>query len=125
MNRNGQKGFTLVELMIVLGILGLILAGIVTFVVYVVIGKTAISYAESQTVSDIAAVEYLENQGYRNVRLIETYRVNPQDVDCMPADNAAFRLSGQDSDGVSHPSLTVCCLGSVGETPRCVLVSNQ
>ena len=120
-NRN-NKGFTLVELMIVLVFILIILGGIVTFVIYVVIGKTAVSYAESQTVSDIEAVQYLEGQGYRNVRLIETYRVNPKEIGCMPADNAAFRLSGQ-SDGVMSDSIMLCCLGSINESPRCVVIA--
>ncbi len=119
-----QKGFTLVELMTVLVFILIILGGIVTFVMYVVIGKTAVSYAESQTVSDIAAVEYLESHGYKDVRLIETYRINPETLGCMPADNAAFRLSGRDSDGILHSSLTLCCLGSVGEAPRCALMTS-
>lgn len=120
--RNGQKGFTLVELMIVLFILDFV-GCVITLAVYFFIGKTVLSYGESHTVSNIEAVKYLEGQGYREVRLIETYRISPQDVGCLPADNAAFQLSGQDSEGVSHPSITLCCLGSMGEAPRCAMVT--
>ncbi|MBI2474026.1 prepilin-type N-terminal cleavage/methylation domain-containing protein [Candidatus Uhrbacteria bacterium] len=119
-----QKGFTLVELMIVVFILGFV-GCVITLVVYFFIGKTVLSYGESHTVSNIAAVKYLESQGYRDVRLIETHRVNPEDVGCMPADNVAFQLRGYDmKEMVFRDSVYLCCIGSVGEAPRCALMTS-
>ena len=114
-----QKGFISADLLAILIIFGIVGC--------VICGMYSSTLSESRiAVSDIAAVEYLEGRGYKNVRLIEVYRFNPQNMGCMPAENAAFRLNGYDTEGmIFRESVHLCCLGSVGETPRCVILSEN
>ncbi|PJA45881.1 hypothetical protein CO174_01445 [Candidatus Uhrbacteria bacterium CG_4_9_14_3_um_filter_50_9] len=119
----GRRGMSLIEIIIVLAIITIFVGIICTWIFYAVGGITLFHWAESQSVTDIDAIEAVEEAGYTNVRLIESFRTDPQETPgCAPADNAGFRLEGTNSDG-QQVTLDLCCLGSTGKQPRCNLIN--
>ena len=125
-----SKGFTLLEMMIYTVIIGIIFYAIC----FTVLWKGG-HWVWSQSVSDVGAIQAVEDMGYTDVSLVESFRVKPEKVDgCVDADTAAFILKGTlkrelpvslfEFSEKTEPrdktyQLTVCCVGSWGKHPRC------
>lgn len=76
----------------------------------------------SQQVEDIEVIQFLEEDGWTNVRMIESFRTDPQDdLGCVSADHAGFILTATNERG-NEDELTACCHGGWGEViTTCVI----
>lgn len=124
MNLKNRRGATLVEVMIVGAIVAILVVTVICVVTIAIGVQRSLPWLDSQSVTDIKALEAVESMDFRDVVLVDSFRVNPQgDLGCATADNAGFTMTAVNLHG-RDVTIDVCCLGSPGSTPRCKIVNS-
>ena len=114
-------GFTLIELMMVIAIVGILLTVVIYYGIVIVFIGMGIPWVMSQTVSDGQVRECVIESGYESAYVIEVFRTDPQeDVGCVDADRAGFNVHVEYVYPETGPdSIWLCCQGDFGMEPLC------
>ncbi len=84
MSRNNQSGFTLVELVITILVLGVVLTSVVTLFVNIQQAQTHTRYLETATYAAQAEIESLRNINYNNLTPGQTINFTNELPDSLP-----------------------------------------
>ena len=116
-----RRGFTLIELMIVIAIVSILLTVVVYYGIIIVAIGMGIPWIMSQTVSNGQVCNHVIESGYEGAYVIEEFRTDPQEeVGCVDADRAGFNVHVEYAGSETGPdNIWLCCQGDFNMKPIC------